>query len=266
MFWLLPWEEDGSARHHPWATWTLMALNIGAYLLMPGGSEAQVDAWYREWGLVAGDWHWYQFVTSAFMHGSWLHLAGNVFFLWMFGDNVEDALGIAGFLFVYLVGGLAGDVLYVSANAHLVPSIGASGCIAAVAGAYAVMFFDRDVSLKLIFIIFPVYTLRMGAFWLLLFWFGMDIWRTVADQGELGGDGGINFVAHGAGFLFGFGVGVLARLQGTMRRYAALPDGDTWWGYWPARLDREHRAAVLKRQQRERFLDAQRPRIDGDPR
>lgn len=258
MIWFLPWEEDESARHHPWATWTLMVINIAVFVLGPVGSYDAVEAWYREWGLIAGDWHWYQFVTSAFMHGSWLHLVGNMFFLWMFGDNVEDALGIGGFLLVYFLGGLAGDVLYVAMNAHMIPSIGASGCISAIAGAYAVLFFGRNVALKVIFVVFPIYTLRMGAFWLLLFWFGADLWLTAAGRGVIDGEGGVNFVAHGVGFAFGFLVGVLARLQGTMRRYEMLSDGSAWWGYWPLRLEREHRAAVLRRQQRERWAEAQR--------
>jgi membrane associated rhomboid family serine protease len=260
VIWLLPWEEGDSARHHPWATWTLMAINIAVFALMPGGSQEQIEAGWREWGLIAGDWHWYQFVTSAFLHAGWLHLVGNMFFLWLFGDNVEDALGIGGFLGVYFLGGFAGDVLYVSANAHMIPSIGASGCIAAVAGAYAVLFFERDVALKVIFVVFPVYTLRMGAFWLLLLFFGLDVWMTASGRGVLDADDQVNYVAHGAGFAFGFLVGVLARLQGTMRRYELLSDGSAWWGYWPARLETEHRAAVLRRQQQARWVEAQRDR------
>ena len=71
----------------------LLLLNVGAFLLMPRGSDQQMTAFFMEWGLVPGDWRWYQFITSAFLHGDWLHLAGNMFFLWVFGDNVEDALG-----------------------------------------------------------------------------------------------------------------------------------------------------------------------------
>jgi membrane associated rhomboid family serine protease len=265
MIWLLPWEEDESARHHPWATWTLMAINIAVFLLMPKHSDAVLRAWYLEWGLIAGDPQWYQHVTSMFMHAGLMHLLGNLFFLWMFGDNVEDALGIAGFLLVYFVGGLVGNAVFVTANEHMIPAIGASGCIAAIAGAYATMFFERNVSLKVIVVVFPVYTLHMGAIWLLLLWFGMDLWRTASGQGTLPGGGGVNYVVHGVGFAFGFAVGALARLQGTMRRYAALPDGDTLWGYWPVRLEREHRAAVLRRQQHERFLEAQRQAARTSP-
>lgn len=264
MIWFLPWETDDThARHHPWATWALIVINVAVHLARPADAALE-EAWYLKYGLIAGDWHWYQFVTSSFMHGGWMHLLGNMFFLWMFGDNVEDALGIGGFLFVYFLGGLAGDVMYVSANAHLFPSIGASGCIAAIAGAYAVMFFSRSVAIKVIILVFPVYTWEMRAFWLLMLWFGLDIWRTMSGGGELGPEGGVNFVAHGAGFLFGAAVGIAAVMYGTMRRYAELPNGTAMLGYVSARLETEHRAAVLRRQRQQAQLETHRQAARAD--
>jgi membrane associated rhomboid family serine protease len=255
MIWILPWDGDHPSRHLPWATWALMAVNIAAYVLMPGGSEEQVRAWYLEWGLVSGDWHWYQFVTSAFMHGSWLHLVGNMFFLWVLGDNVEDALGIGGFLLLYLIGGFLGDLLYVSANDAMIPSVGASGCIAAVAGAYAVLFHHRSIDLKVIVLVFPIYTLTLRALWVLLFFFGIDVWMTLESKGHLDGGGGVNFVAHGIGFLAGVGVGLYAKLSGAMSRFDRLPNGDTWWGYLPARLEDEARRAQARERVRQRLVD-----------
>lgn len=256
MIWLLPWESDKHVRHMPWATWSLLLLNVGAFLLMPGGTDAQVEAWYREYGLVPGEWRWYQFITSAFMHAGWLHLAGNMFFLWVFGDKVEDSLGTAGFLLVYALGGFAGDVLFVHANsAMMVPSVGASGCLAAIAGVYALLFFSRTIDLKVMLIVFPVYTLHVQAFWVLLMYFGVDTYLTLRGQGVLEGDGGVNFVSHGAGFLFGLGVGVLALLQGVMRRYDRLSNGSGWWGYWPSSLEEAHRRETLRAMQRQRLRD-----------
>jgi membrane associated rhomboid family serine protease len=257
MIWLLPWETDENARHHPWATWTLMALCIGAFLVRPDLDAAGMHAWYLEYGLVPGDWHAYQFITSSFMHGGWLHLLGNMLFLWMFGDNVEDALGIGGFLLVYFLGGLAGDLLFVSANAHMIPSIGASGSIAAIAGAYAVMFFDRRVSVKVILVVLPIYTLELAAVWVLLLWFGMDVLLTISGGGTLG-EGGTNYVAHGAGFLFGAAVGAAAVAYGTMRRYTDIPNGDPWLGYLPKRVAEAHRMEVLKRVRQQQILESHR--------
>ena len=253
MFWLLPWESNNEMRHWPWATWALLLFNVSAFMLAPGGSPEQVEAWFFEYGLVPGDWRWYQFVTSAFMHGDWLHLAGNMFFLWVFGDNVEDALGPAGFLLVYALGGLAGDMLFVNANPEMmVPSVGASGCLAAVAGAYGVLFFSRTIDLKVMMLVFPIYTLHVQAFWVLLFFFAVDVFRTVQGQGVLEGGGGVNFVAHGAGFLFGLAVGSAALAYGVMRRYESLGNGSGWWGYLPVRLEEEARLEQIRAMQRER--------------
>lgn len=245
MIWLLPWDSGNQARHMPWATWALLVANTAAFMLSPNGTDEQIRAWYLEYGLVPGDWHWYQFITSAFMHGDWMHLIGNMFFLWVFGDKVEDALGTGGFLLVYALGGLAGKLLFVVANDHMIPSVGASGCLAAIAGAYAVLFFSRTIDMKVMLIVFPVYTLHVQAFWVLLLYFGMDAIMTVQAKGALDAKGGVNFVAHGAGFLFGLAAGTMATLHGVMRRYDRLSDGHTWWGYWPARLEDEARQARL---------------------
>ena len=266
MIWLLPWESDNRVRHMPWATWSLLLLNIGTFLLTLGGSDQQVAAFFMAWGLVPGDWHWYQFITSAFLHLDWLHLAGNMFFLWVFGDNVEDALGTAGFVLVYALGGLAGDLLFVQANSGMmIPSVGASGCLAAIAGAYALLFFSRTIDLKVMVLVFPVYTLHLRAFWVLLLYFGVDTFLTVKGRGVLEESGGVNFVAHGAGFLVGIGVGVLALLQGVMGRYGKLSNGSGWWGYWPMSLEEDDRRARLRALQLQRLREqAPAPRGDRD--
>ena len=150
MIWLLPWEDNDEVRHMPWFTWALIAINVAVFILQTALGDEEVANLFRRYGLVADEWHWYQFFTGSFLHGDWLHLLGNMLFLWVFGDNVEDALGHAGFLVVYFVGGFAGDLLYVYANDFQIPSIGASGCISALAGAYALLFFERDIDLKLV--------------------------------------------------------------------------------------------------------------------
>ena len=98
--------------------------------------------------------HWYHYVTANFVHGDLMHLVGNMFFLLLFGDNVEDAFGPLPFLALYFLGGLVGDVWFVSANASLaIPSVGASGCIAAIAGAYGLLFFTSTIGVRVIFIV-----------------------------------------------------------------------------------------------------------------
>lgn len=255
MIWLLPWDTHHGVRHWPVVTWALMLANILVFLLMPG-EPAQLAAAFNEYGLVAGDWHWYQFITSAFMHVDAFHLVGNMFFLWVFGDNVEDAFGPLGFLLLYALGGLAGDLLWVQANSTMLPSIGASGCISAIAGAYGALFFGRSIDLKVVFVVVPVYTLNLRAFWVLLLFFGMDTWMTLEGKGAIGEDhGGVNFVAHGAGFLFGLALGLAGLAYGVMRRYTEVPGGHPWWGYWPASLEEKARLAALRARQLERLRE-----------
>ena len=231
MIWLLPWDEDASVRHVPWATWLLIFLNVLAYLFLSG--EAGGDAWVKQWGLVPAEPHWYHFITANFVHGDLMHLVGNMLFLLVFGDNVEDAFGPLPFLALYFLGGLAGDLWFISANAtSSIPSVGASGCIATLAGAYALLFFSSTIGVRLMFFVFPVHTFTFGAPWVLLFWFGADLFRTFAGHGVLPEGGGVNFVSHGAGFAVGLFVAVLALLCGVGHRYHGSAGGHSWFGYW----------------------------------
>jgi membrane associated rhomboid family serine protease len=251
VVWLLPWKSDAELRHLPLVTWALMAVNFAVFMLSPRENPMQYAAFVREYGLVPGDWHAFQYLTSVFMHADWPHLLGNMFFLWLFGDKIEDALGPAGFLLVYALGGFAGNLLYVSANEHMIPSIGASGCLAAIAGAYAVLFFARKVDLKLMLLVIPVYTFQLRAFWVLGLYFGVDTLLTLKGRGALDG-GGVNYVAHGAGFLSGVALGLAASMYGVMGRYDALNNGSGWWGYLPTSLEEEARRQRLRELQRRR--------------
>ena len=143
--------------------------------------------------------------TSMFMHAGWVHLLGNMLFLWIFGNNVEDAMGRGRFLAFYLLGGIAATALQTAVTLHYagpqgesVPNVGASGAIAAVLGAYFVLLPTAKV-LTLI-VIFPVY---VPAVLFLGFWIGLQLWQgggglTHPDQG-----GGVAFFAHIGGFAFG---------------------------------------------------------------
>ena len=231
MIWLLPWDEDAEVRHLPWATWTLVLFNILAYCFLSGAGDG--ETWVKQWGLVAADPHWYHFFTSNFVHGDIFHLLGNMLFLLLFGDNVEDAFGPLPFLALYFLGGLAGDIWFVSANAALtIPSVGASGCISALAGAYGLLFFSGTIGVRLMLLVFPVHTFHVAAPLVLLFWFGVDVFRTFAGHGVLPQGGGVNFVAHGAGFAFGMVVAGVALLFGVSRRYEGREPGHALLGYW----------------------------------
>ena len=113
MIWLLPWDEDNTARHVHFAVYVLMALNIGVFAAMWYDRDL-AKAWFDAYALWPNDPQWYQFITGNFLHADLFHLLGNMLFLWLLGDNIEDIVGHAGFLLIYFVGGLCGDLLFVS--------------------------------------------------------------------------------------------------------------------------------------------------------
>jgi membrane associated rhomboid family serine protease len=152
---------------------------------------------------------WLAVVTSIFLHGSVLHLAGNMLFLWVFGNNIEDHLGHVPYLLFYLAGGI------VAAGAHIavqpdstVPVVGASGAIAAVMGAYLV-WFPRAPVRTILLLVIPFFV-TIDAMWLLLVWFVLQFFTAP--------DAGVAWVAHVAGFVFGAAVGLLVRMNAPARR------------------------------------------------
>lgn len=237
MIWFLPWDKDVETRHTPWATWLLVLLNVLVFVMMLLSSDS-FDTIIGNWGLNPADPHWYQYFTANFVHADLLHLFFNMVFLLLFGDKVEDAFGPAGFLLLYFFGGFVGDVLFVSANAAMsVPSVGASGCISAIAGAYGALFLASSIGVRIFLLVFPVTTVSVPSVLVLILYFGSDIARTFAGRGALDPSEGTNFVAHGIGFLVGVTAGIFGILYGMRRRYETLEDGHDWFGYWPVSLE-----------------------------
>jgi membrane associated rhomboid family serine protease len=141
--------------------------------------------------------------TAMFMHGSLLHLAGNMLFLWIFGNNIEDSMGRPRFIVFYLLGGLAalaGQVLIDPSST--VPTIGASGAIAAVLGGYAVLH-PRARIVTLVLIVFFVTIVELPALLVLGLWFGLQVLYGQAQLSDPAGGGGVAYFAHIGGFLFG---------------------------------------------------------------
>jgi membrane associated rhomboid family serine protease len=139
---------------------------------------------------------------SMFLHGSLTHILGNMLFLWIFGNNVEDRLGHVGYLGFYLVAGIVGAAAHVLAQpASIVPVVGASGAIAGVMGAYLVMYPNAPITT--VFLAFPFVFPRIRAKWLLAFWF--------VSQFFLSPGSGVAWVAHVGGFLFGLLIGMFFR-------------------------------------------------------
>jgi len=171
-------------------------------------------------------------VTSTFLHGGWMHLLGNMLFLWVFGDNLEDALGRIGFLAFYLLGGIgAGLCQWAAGPLSPIPTIGASGAIAAVMGGYLLLFPKARVDV-LIFIVIIIRIIPVPAWIVLALWFVFQIF------GGWGADpltGGVAYWAHAGGFLIGFVMMVPAWLRrggaGWWRRTDGHPPHpDAKWG------------------------------------
>jgi rhomboid family protein len=145
---------------------------------------------------------WLTPFTSMFMHGGLLHLAGNMLFLWIFGNNVEDSMGPLKFIVFYLLGGLAAIALQVAMQPDsTVPTIGASGAIAGVLGGYLLLF-PRARVIALVFIIFFVTIVQLPAVWILGFWFVQQLLFGYFDLAQ-SGEGGVAYFAHIGGFVFG---------------------------------------------------------------
>ena len=168
---------------------------------------------------------WVTLFTSMFMHGGILHIAGNMLFLWVFGNNIEDRLGRLKFALFYLLAGLI--AVYTQAlidPSSTAPTIGASGAIAGVLGAYALLFPHARV-LTLIFIIFFVTLVEIPALILLAIWFILQFVPALGQVAvETGGGGGVAYFAHVGGFLFGLAVaGILLLTRGRQETQPRFP-------------------------------------------
>ncbi|HEX6330596.1 MAG TPA: rhomboid family intramembrane serine protease [Actinomycetota bacterium] len=165
--------------------------------------------------------------AAMFLHGGWLHIAGNMLFLWVFGNNVEDRLGYVAFPLFYVLGGLAASGLQIAFDpSSVVPSLGASGAIGAVLGAYAVLFPHARVTTLVIF--FFITVVQVPAVFVLVAWFLLQVFSGV---GQLGSDlvGGVAYWAHIGGFVFGAVVAWLFYRPSRRRSFPGVSPGPAPW-------------------------------------
>jgi membrane associated rhomboid family serine protease len=214
---VIPVRDTVPSRRVPVVTWSLIAVNTLVFLfelsLSPDELEALfylfgvVPARYShpEWALAVGfplDDYW-PFVTSLFLHGGWLHLIANMWTLWIFGDNVEDRMGPARFLAFYLLAGIAAGVTHWLFNADsTVPTVGASGAIAGVLGAYFLLFPHARVIALFPVLFFPFF-FELPAVVYLLLWFLTQIFSGTLTSLSAGDVGGVAWWAHAGGFVAG---------------------------------------------------------------
>jgi membrane associated rhomboid family serine protease len=202
---MIPLRDIIPSRTTPYVTISLISLNVLVFLYELSLGRA-VDAFTLYWGLVPAAFSWVTVFTSMFLHGGLLHVAGNMLYLWIFGDNVEDRMGHGRFLVFYLLCGVAAALAQtITTPDSVVPMVGASGAIAGVMGAYFVLYpKSRIVTLIPLFFFFQVIEvpaiLFLGIWFLMQFLSGVGSILTTAGGGPAGG---VAFWAHVAGFVAG---------------------------------------------------------------
>jgi len=185
----------------PWVTWGLIALNIVFFLGLQGSLDQ--DALLAQFGAVPGQiahplangWRPdIGLITSMFMHSGWGHIFGNMIYLWVFGDDIEEALGIWRFIVFYFVAGIAAGLAYVAFNpASTIPLVGASGAISGVLAAYLML---RPCAKVTVFVLRVV--VRVRAYWVIGGWGVLQLFSVAAQA-----DDGVAYLAHVGGFAAG---------------------------------------------------------------
>jgi membrane associated rhomboid family serine protease len=214
---MFPLSDVIPSRTFPIATITLIVINAIVFLYEATLPDAALRHFVAQYGLIPAYFSWGAVLTSMFLHGGWLHVIGNMLYLWIFGDNVEDRLGHVGYVVFYLAAGTTAALLQVMmAPGSMVPMVGASGAIAGVMGAYFVLYPQSRV-LTAVLIFFYLELIEIPAIFFLGIWFLMQLFSGVGSIGAAADTGGVAFWAHVGGFVSGFAVGGLARLAGPKR-------------------------------------------------
>ena len=238
---MFPIRDDNPQILVPYATFGIIAVNVLVWVFVQGlGSNPLLAGSICQLGLIPGElfgtvpagtqvqlgvntWcelgdasSWPTVFSSMFMHGGWFHIIGNMWFLWIFGNNVEDAMGPVRFVLFYILCGVAAAALQVGANPQsTVPMVGASGAIGGVMGAYILLYPRVHVHL-LIFLGFFVTTIAVPAVFMLGYWFLLQL---IGGFGSVGAKGGVAFWAHVGGFAAGAVLVMLFRKPKLLHRH-----------------------------------------------
>ena len=216
---MFPIRDENPQINIPYVTYAFITLNVLAWLGLQGmGAEPALSQSICQFGLIPADLtgqefvrarpvcvidgnpDWHSLLSSIFMHGSWMHLIGNMWFLWIFGNNVEDSMGSVRFAIFYLLSGIAASASQLVADVgSVVPMVGASGAIGGVMGAYIVLYPRVHVHMFFLFRTFAIPAIVMLGYWIV-----MQLLGGFSSMGNTGG--GVAFWAHIGGFLAGMGL------------------------------------------------------------
>jgi rhomboid family protein len=211
---VIPLRDVIPSRTTPYITITIILMNALAWFYEISMPQRALERFLYFYGVVPGDFYTPTLITSMFLHGGWSHVIGNMWYLWIFGDNVEDRLGHGRFIVFYLLCGIAAAMGQVMMDpTSLLPTIGASGAIAGVMGAYFVLYPHSRVLTLIPWIFLQV--VEMPATVLLGFWFIMQLFSAgaIAVTAHTQG-GGVAFAAHVAGFIVGMVAVFVLRKRG----------------------------------------------------
>ena len=220
---MFPIRDHNPSGRTPYVVYALIAINVAVFLLqLPySGNDRALAGFWGNFALYPaavtqyGDYT--GILTSMFLHAGWMHIGGNMLFLWIFGDNLEDQMGHVGFLIFYLACGILAALAHIySAPGSTVPTVGASGAIAGVMGGYLLLFPRARVDVVVIIVIFfRVFTLPASV--MLGIWFALQVFGGFSTPAE---GGGVAFWAHAGGFI----AGIVLTLPVWLRRGGA--------GFW----------------------------------
>jgi membrane associated rhomboid family serine protease len=228
---MIPVRDDVPALSRPVVMYLIIAANVLVFLYMAALGPRGIMGVVTSFGVVPTEFTRSPseagileasptLLTAVFLHGGLLHLLVNMWYLWIFGDNVEDRMGHGKFLLFYLAGGVVANLAHIALNpASPIPSIGASGAVAAVLGAYLVLFPGARIITIVPFIF--VFAIQLPAGLVLGVWFILQLWSGLGAIGVNGTAGGIAYWAHIGGFVFGL---VIVRLLAPRRHHRARPD------------------------------------------
>ena len=241
---MFPYRDDNPTLATPIATIALIAANVVMWVVVQGmGAEPRLSASICELGVIPGELFgrlpegyvlpmgpgaacemgapaWYTPLTSMFLHGGWLHLIGNMWFLWVFGNNVEDSMGHLRYVTFYVLCGVAAAAVQsVLDPSSAIPMVGASGAISGVMGAYVLLYPRVQVHMLVVLVII-ITRIRVPAYMMLGYWFLLQLLGGAATSGSE--DGGVAFWAHVGGFLAGAALIGLFKDTELVARHRAL--------------------------------------------
>jgi membrane associated rhomboid family serine protease len=225
-------DENAGTAVKPYVNWTIIGLCVVVFLFELILSPARLDAFFLQWGAIPAEisrFHdLYGLITSMFLHGGWAHLIGNMLFLFVFGDNIEDAMGHISYLLFYLLTGIiAGLAQILLSPSSTIPLIGASGAISGVLGAYIVLFPQGKVRALIFFGYFGQIVL-VPAWVMIGIWFALQLFSGLASLGAPD-VGGVAFWAHVGGFVSGALLVWLFRDRDSVARQNAVRAANQSW-------------------------------------